>query len=243
MNFFNIIIFILAVSNLGHASDFKLLFETGAVWQHRNDVKIPPGTGNLVEFDEFNQGPFFHYRAEAYYNMNKKHIIRAVYAPFEVKVTGRLPNDVNFNGKSYDTSSDLTVRYKFNSYRLSYIYQLHNYGDTQINIGATLKVRDAKITFQQLSTISTYDNIGFVPLLYGSILHDITDNWYLFSDVDFAVAPQGRAIDLNIKLRRHITKASSFGIGLRSLEGGADNNKVYTFSWFNYLLLDYQLRL
>jgi len=30
------------------------------------------------------------------------------------------------------------------------------------------------------------------------------------------------------------------GIGVRSLEGGAENDKVYTFSWLNYLIVDYK---
>ena len=60
-------------------------------------------------------------------------------------------------------------------------------------------------------------------------------------NLDAAAAKQGRAIDGSLKMIRKIGKKSSLRIGLRSLEGGADNNKVYTFSWFNYAVFELRL--
>ena len=108
------------------------------------------------------------------------------------------------------------------------------------NFGLTLKVRDAEISLEQGDKKESYDNIGLVPLFYFSYFKRLTDRWYIYTDVDFASAPQGRAIDLALKLRRSMTRRSDVGIGIRSLEGGAENDKIYTFSWLNYLIVDYK---
>jgi len=51
---------------------------------------------------------------------------------------------------------------------------------------------------------------------------------------DALAAPQGRAEDVALSLSYDITEKVSFRLGYRLLEGGADNDKVYTFSLFHY---------
>ena len=77
--------------------------------------------------------------------------------------------------------------------------------------------------------------------MYFEYQKSLGEKWSLNLKVDGAVAPQGRALDAALKLRHKIGRNSSLGVGLRSLEGGADNEKVYTFSWFNYALLEFKL--
>ena len=57
--------------------------------------------------------------------------------------------------------------------------------------------------------------------------------------MDAAFASQGRAIDIALKFRHNFSPDYNIGFGARSLEGGADNDKVYTFSWFNYAVIDF----
>ena len=63
-------------------------------------------------------------------------------------------------------------------------------------------------------------------------------SWLFHFNMDAAAAPQGRAFDLAFKARKELSKNYQLGVGVRTLEGGADNDKVYTFSWFNYAVLD-----
>lgn len=221
--------------------NFDILIETGAVWQSRNDVQIPSNSGTRLEVDEFNDGPFYYYRIESYYRVNQKHALRLVYAPFEIEVTGRPGKAVVFDGQAFSDSEDLTIRYKFNSYRLSYIYGFWDFGDDQLNLGFTGKVRDAKTTFSQSNISESYDNVGFVPLLYFEYQKTLNSNWNLNFNVDLAAAAQGRAVDAALKARYKFREKSSLGVGVRSLEGGADNEKVFAFSWFNYALLELKL--
>jgi hypothetical protein len=231
------IFFILGCS-LVYASEFELMLEAGGVWQNRNDVQIPPDTGTRFEINGINKGPFFHYRIEGFYRINQKHALRIVYAPSSLEVTGRTNKPIIFNEKSFSDAEDLTVRYQFNSYRLSYIYGFWGFGDDQINLGFTGKIRDAAISFTQSGIHSKYDDVGFVPLLYFEYQKSLFPLWALNFNLDAAVAKQGRAIDAALKIKRQISKKTIMGFGFRTLEGGADNNKVFTFSWFNYAIVE-----
>jgi hypothetical protein len=212
------------------------MLETGAVWQYRNDVRIDPKTGDTLEFDEFQDSPSLHYRLEYHLNLNRKHALRLIYAPYKVQVEGKVSKDIRFKEETFSKNKNIKVNYKFNSYRLGYKYLFSK----SFNFGLTLKIRDAEISLEQDDKKESYDNIGLVPLFYFSYFKHLTDRCYIYTDIDFAAAPQGRAIDLAVKLRRSLTRRSDVGIGVRSLEGGAENDKVYTFSWLNYLIVDYK---
>ena len=57
----------------------------------------------------------------------------------------------------------------------------------------------------------------------------------IFDFEGFAGGP-GRALDLALKMRYDLTDQWSIGGGYRMLEGGADTDDVYNFSWFNYIM-------
>jgi hypothetical protein len=230
-----ILIFLVSFETL---AEVRVMLETGGVWQHRNDVKIPGNTGDRVDFDEFDQGPFFHYRAELFWKLTEKSTVRFLYAPFNTVVTGELKSNVNYNNKTFTAGQDLEVDYTFNSYRVSYIFTFLGTGDSQFNLGISGKIRDAEIKFKQGSQESSYDNVGFVPLIYLEMQTALSSNWLINFNMDGAAASQGRAFDVSFKFRRKLSKNYQLGLGARSLEGGADNDKVYTFSWFNYAVLD-----
>jgi hypothetical protein len=224
-------------------NEFDLFIEVGGLWQHRNDVQVPAATGTRIGFDHFNQGPFLHYRLEGYLRISPKTALRWVYAPAEFEVSGRADEVIVFNGESYSDTEDVTVNYKFNSYRFSYIHSFWGFGDDQLNLGFTAKIRDAQVTFSQPGVSSSYGNnmLGFAPLVYFEYQKPLGENWKFNLTMDAAAAPQGRAIDAAFKFRRSIRKGSSLGLGIRSFEGGAENDKVYSFAWFNYVVLELKI--
>jgi hypothetical protein len=56
------------------------------------------------------------------------------------------------------------------------------------------------------------------------------------------VGPQGRAEDVLFALMRDVGSASKFFFHYRILEGGTDNDEVYTFSLFNYAVIGAEWR-
>lgn len=224
--------------SLSSADQWSVQLEAGAVWQNRNDAKISPETGTYFEFDQFDQGPFFHYRTEGFYNLEGKHYLRGVIAPFMISVTGEPEQNINFDGVTFQAGSPLTVDYQFNSYRLTYIYRWVDNKSFHFDVGLTMKWRDAKINLIQSASSRAYTNGGLVPLVYLATGYQFNDYLEIFSDLDASAAPQGRAFDFSFKLRTPVNDRLKAGAGLRTLEGGADNDKVFTFSWFNYALID-----
>ena len=57
---------------------------------------------------------------------------------------------------------------------------------------------------------------------------------HLAMRVDAAAAPQGRAEDVLVALEREIRPGLTLRLGYRLLEGGADNDEVYTFTALHY---------
>jgi len=60
---------------------------------------------------------------------------------------------------------------------------------------------------------------------------------------DALAAPQGRAEDILVALRYRLSDKLSLKGGYRILEGGADNDEVYNFTLFNYLLVGFSFNL
>lgn len=232
--------FLYLLKSTSYASSLTL--EAGALWQNRNDVRIPGKTGTLVSFDEYDPGPFLHYRVEGHHQFSETHGIRFIYAPLKLSVTGVEGNDIYYNNNGFSGNSPVEINYEFNSYRLGYTYLAWQNTQSYFKIGLTGKIRQASITFTQGSQSSRYDNVGFVPLFYYALRMNLFESLYFYSDADFAYASQGRAFDFSFKLRKEINEDSILGVGGRFLEGGADNEKVLTFSFISYAVLDYQYR-
>jgi hypothetical protein len=223
-----------------HAQDYpwRIGVETGPVWQNRNDVQIPGDTGTRFSLaDLAGSGPYPYVRLELSYELSKKHSLRFLLAPFEYTETGTLDKNVDFAGQNYSAGQATEVSYKFNSYRATYRYRFHDSDSWQWHIGGTLKIRDADIRLKQGNVSSSDDNLGVVPLvnLYGE--YNAADRWTMVVDLDGLASPQGRAIDLGLLARYNLDKQWYIAGGYRTLEGGADNDNVYTFAWFNYAVL------
>lgn len=214
--------------------------EGGAVWQLRNDLQRPQVEGaTRVSLDEIDQGPESYYRIEAYYRTSSNHAFRALYAPFELEVSNTPTSSIRYNDQDFNAGEPVTYLFKFNSYRLTYYYAFWGHGESQFNLGFTAKVRDAETRLTQGTTETVYDNVGFVPLLYLEYQTPIGSNWMFHFNFDGLAGGPGRAFDFAFKLRRKLGQSSTLGIGTRTLEGGADNEKIYSFSFFQYAFLEF----
>ncbi|MFT4843983.1 MAG: hypothetical protein ACI8UD_003602 [Planctomycetota bacterium] len=83
---------------------------------------------------------------------------------------------------------------------------------------------------------------GFVPLLHTAVEWRFADDWRMLLDVDVAWAPQGRATDATLHLRRTLGEHLDLGFGYRTIEGGADNDEVFTFSWLHQAVVSIGVR-
>lgn len=221
----------------------QIELEAGPVWQSRNDVAIPGDTGTRFALDDLTgAGPFPYGRVIVDVDLAPRHGLRALIAPLELSGTSTLAGPVTFRGAAYAAGVPTRATYRFNSYRLTYRYLLACCRDSALHVGATVKIRDAKIALRQGALSRTKYDLGVVPLLHVAFEQRLSTRLRFAADADFAAAPQGRAIDFAAKLYYDLDDRRSLAIGYRMVEGGADNDTVYTFAWFHQAVLSASFR-
>jgi hypothetical protein len=103
-------------------------------------------------------------------------------------------------------------------------------------------VRDAQIGLAGAPGSSVKDDLGAVPLLYAYARYQATDRFALELEADALAAPQGRAEDVSLKGVFRVSDRVDVDLGYRLLEGGADNDEVYTFAFFQYAVAGVRVR-
>lgn len=214
---------------------FGFELEIGPVWQSKNDVRIPGDTGTEFDFKELTgSGPYASGRFTFDWNIRERHGLRFVVAPLRIEGTGTLEQPVSFAGADFAPGVSTKGTYTFDTYRIGYRYLFLNKKAWQMRVGATLLVRDAKIELEQGGVSASDSNVGVAPLIHFSTEWAFADRWTGILDFEGLAGGPGRALDLAIKVRYDLTERWNLGAGYRTLEGGADNDDVYNFSWFNY---------
>lgn len=237
---FLIVVVMATVSSTVVADEYPwtINLETGAVWQAQNDVRIPGDTGTRYSIaDIAGEGPFQFYRLEYFLNLSERKQLRFLFAPFRFTETGPPKKDIFYVDETFSAGQNTKFNYQFNSYRVSYRYLYKNTSSWHLWLGGTVKIRDAEIELQQGNVKAGDANVGLVPLFNLYSDYQLDDNWRFIADFDGLIGPQGRAIDLGLKLNYDIDRHWYLGVGYRTLEGGADNDEVYNFAWFNYALV------
>ena len=224
---------------LGWASSIKaqalIDLETGAVFTGYNDVRIPGDEGTFFSLkDDLIPKTEFFYRLRLNYTIKSRHTFSLLYAPLETTSEGSVANDIFFEGVVFPANTDLTGTYKFNSYRLTYRYDIVRKPRFEFGLGLTAKIRDAEIALSSTGLASSKTNVGFVPIINFRLLWKVGDKFGLLLDGDALAAPQGRAEDVQIAATYNLSDSFRIRAGYRILEGGADNDEVYNFALFHY---------
>ena len=217
--------------------------EGGPLWQSRNDVRIPGSGGTKFSMsDLIGDGPSPAGRLTADWDINARHAVRAVIAPLEVDGTGTLKRQTSFAGSSFAAGVPTKGTYKFSSYRLGYRYTFLHQEHWRLRVGGTLFVRDAKIELEQGGTRASDSDVGVVPLLNFAAEYYPAPRWSIVSELDGLASPQGRAFDFSLKGHYDVSDFCSLGLGYRTIEGGADNDDVYTFAWLHSVVASVRFR-
>ncbi len=209
--------------------------ESGFVSTGYNDVRIPVNKGTLFSLkDDLIPKTELFYRIRLNYTIKSRHTISLLYAPLEIKSEGSVANDIFFEGVLFPAHAQLNGTYKFNSYRLTYRYDIVNKPNLVFGIGLTAKIRDAKIALSAPTLTSEKANVGFVPIINFRLLWNIDNKLGLLLEGDALAAPRGRAEDVLLAATYKFSDRYGIHLGYRILEGGSDGSKVYGFALFHY---------
>lgn len=232
------------IARASEAPRFTVRIEGGPVWQSLNDVQIPnDASGTRFSlYDLAGSGPWPAARAYFTWRTGERHALRVLVAPLEITGTGVPGKAIDFAGATYAPGVPVEVTYRFNSYRLSYRYRLHEGDRWTWWTGFTAKVRDAKIALSQGATTSRKTDLGFVPLLHVAGEWRFAPRWQLGLDADALAGGPGRAEDVALTLGRYLGDAWTLTAGYRTVEGGADVDEVYAFAWLHYAVVGLERR-
>ena len=215
-----------------------LTVELGAAWQLRNTAQVsnePPNTRFKID-DLTGDGPYPAGRVVLDWPLNEKHRLRFLIAPLGIDESGTTSQPIVFRDTTF-APGPIDVKYRFDSYRASYRYVFYERERWTWSGGGTLNIRDAEIRLQQGTLSRVRKNTGVVPLLALEGEWRFAPGWYGLLDFEGLAAPQGRAIDVALKLGYDVTPNISVAGGYRILDGGADNDDLYTFARFDSAVL------
>jgi hypothetical protein len=210
-------------------------FENGAAMSGYNDVRIPGDSGTDFSLtDELSSNRVYFWRLRADRRLAPKHVLSALVAPLQIDASGGFDRPVSFAGATFAPGVPTKARYIFNSYRVTYRYEPIQNDSWLFGVGVTLKVRDAVIRLESSHMVAEKTNVGIVPLVNFKLERRLGGRAAFLVEGDALAAPQGRAEDVFAGVLVRAGPRWSFKAGYRFLEGGADNDEVYTFALVHY---------
>lgn len=209
----------------------------------RNDVGIPGDGGTRFSLvDDLDTDDDVAFRVRLGRRLGDRHHLSALYAPLRLHAAGRPDFAIDFDGETFAAGAALDATYQFNSYRLTWRYDLVQERRLDLGLGLTAKVRDAFIELGDGQTVARKDDLGFVPLLHLRLGWRLTGKIGLELEADALAAPQGRAEDALLAIALRPWRQGTLRLGYRLLEGGADGDAVYNFALIHYLVFGWSQR-
>jgi hypothetical protein len=224
-------------------AEYVINLQGAAVFTEKNDIRIPGDSGTKFSIsDDLSADTAYTGRLEAGYIHNVKDYFGIVIAPLSVDSHGRVDRDISFAGTTFPANTDLNATFRFDSYRITWRRKLVDRERLDVWLGVTGAIRDAAITVEGGAQRAEKTNTGFVPLINFLIDWRFSRPWSFRVAGDALVGPQGRAEDVLFAVLYDIGAATKLFAGYRILEGGADNDEVYTFSLFQYAVGGMEVR-
>jgi len=229
--------FLLSGADSAGAQDrWRVDFENGAAISGYNDVRIPGDTGTMFSLtDDLASDTTYYWRLRANVRIAPKHVLSALVAPLTINSAGSFDKPVAFAGATFSPGVPVRGLYVFNSYRVTYRWEPVRRENWMFGVGVTVKVRDAITRLESNGMMAEKTNVGAVPLVNFTFERRLGTRATFQLEGDALAAPQGRAEDIFAGLVVHAGKQWSIKAGYRFLEGGADNDEVYTFALVHYL--------
>ncbi len=219
--------------------------ESGVAFSGYNDVRIPRDTGtefSLTDDLASDRVPFFRIRVGLAMG---RHDVSLLAAPLRIDASGVPEEAIDYQNVRFPAGSRVDARYRFDSYRLSYLYRVKETKSWKVGVGVTGKIRDAEIRLESEERDASKKDTGFVPLLGVRVEWLPTSSFGLLLEGDALASPggQGRAEDLFVGGTYRPTGRLELRAGYRILEGGADVDTVYNFALVHYVSLGVRVLL
>ena len=216
------------------ADRFRAEFEGAAAWQTRNDFAVPGDLGTRVRIDRTGSPAVAAGRVTIVAGLGDRWALRALAAPLRVTTAFTPSAPVRFQDVTFPAGVPIDHEYVFNSYRATIFRRFAIRSRSELRLGFTAKIRDAKLELVSGAITRVEADLGFVPLIYAGARLASLSSFALDLDIDAAGAPQGYAVDGSVRLMKSLGGSVELFAGYRILDGGADVDRVYSFARFHY---------
>jgi hypothetical protein len=224
-------------------AEFVTSFQGAAVCCSYNDVRLPGDTGtNLSYTEDLDTDTVFSPRIEAGYEFDFPLYIGFMASLLRLEAAGTLDKTVYYDNLTFNPGTYVKAKFRFDSYRATARYYFFKGSAIKFGAGVTGKIRDAEISLESDTQKGGLKNTGAVPLINLYLEWIASPSLSLIVYGDGAWSPYGRAEDFFAGGLYRFNRNTSLLAGYRILEGGADNDEVYTFSMFNYAVAGIELR-
>ena len=166
--------------------------------------------------------------------IHNRHTVTFLYQPLDVRTQALLLRDVTVDSLVFPAMTPMNLRYFFDFYRLSYLYDFLPAAEKEFSVGLSLQFRDASISFasQDGKLFRITQNVGPVPILkarlhlpFGrqSFIGAEVDGFYasdkIFNGANFKF--EGSILDASLRYGLKFSDALTGFINLRYLGGNA----------------------
>ena len=130
--------------------------------------------------------------------LGSRHRLVFLVQPIDIRTEVLVPSTgLTVDGADFDPGTPIELRYGFDFYRLSYLYDFFRDPRNELAVGASLQIRDAVIVFAPKSdeTLELRENtdIGPVPALKFRAKYYLGDFFWLGSEID-GIYAAGRGV-------------------------------------------------
>ena len=191
--------------------------------------------------------------------LGSRHRLVFLVQPIDIRTEVSLSSDLTVDDETYPANTNMELRYGFDFYRLSYLYDFFKDPKNELAVGASLQIRDAVIVFAPKSDetleLRSERNVGPVPALKFRAKYYLSDYVWLGTEID-GIYAAGRGITgstevstdfvgaiIDASLRAGFTPRPPVDVflNLRYLGGGAEGTDTddpgpgdgYTKNWLH----------
>ena len=215
---------------------------------------------NGTEFDyvtEGNQDIFFRFnRLTAELAIGRRHNLILLFQPLDIQTDALLRRDVVVDDLVFPADTPVKLRYGFDFWRLSYLYDFWTQKDRELSVGLSLQIRNASISFRAYdgSLLRTNQNVGPVPIFKFRTRLPLKRGLWFGSEIDGFYASGkyitgsendfvGAILDASVCLGLELDNSFDTFLNLRYIGGGARGTEEndpgpgdgYTDNWLHTL--------
>jgi hypothetical protein len=213
---------------------------------------------NGTEFDyvaEGGQDIFFRFnRLTAELTMGTRHSLIFLFQPLDIQTEALLSRDVVIDDLTFPADTPLKLRYGFDFWRLSYLYDFCKQKDRELSIGVSLQIRNASISFRSYdgTLFRINQNVGPVPIFKFRTRIPFKSGLWFGSEIDGFYASGkyitgsgndfvGSILDASLRIGFELNKSFDTFLNVRYIGGGARGTQKdtpgpgdgYTNNWLH----------